>query len=42
VQAAYILAREFGWTPQQVLSLTMLQISMYLQIFTEESENRRE
>jgi hypothetical protein len=37
VRAAYVLAREFGWTPQQVQEMTMAQISIYLQLLEEEA-----
>ena len=29
-QAAFRLARAFGWTPQQLHAMTMAQINMYL------------
>jgi hypothetical protein len=32
------LARAFGWTPQQVQSLTMAQVSLYLQLLEHETE----
>lgn len=40
VQASYVLAREFGWTPQQVQTLTMAQISVYLQLLKQEHRDR--
>ena len=36
MQASFRLAREFGWTPVQVQSMTMGQISVYLQMLEEE------
>ncbi|HEY9858228.1 MAG TPA: hypothetical protein V6D16_01900 [Candidatus Obscuribacterales bacterium] len=38
VRAAYILAREFGWTPQQVQTMTMAQVSLYLQLLAEDRD----
>ncbi len=38
-QASFILARAFGWTPQQVQSLTMAQISLYLELLEQETRN---
>ena len=32
LQASYLLAREFGWTPEQVQQMTMAQVSLYLQM----------
>ena len=34
-QAAYRLARAFGWTPQQLQAMTMAQINMYLHFLNE-------
>jgi hypothetical protein len=39
VKALYRLSRAFGWTPQQIQSLTMGQISLYLQLLDEEAQN---
>ncbi|NEP27490.1 MULTISPECIES: hypothetical protein [unclassified Moorena] len=36
VKASYRLARAFGWTPQQVQTMTMGQVSIYLQLLDEE------
>jgi hypothetical protein len=36
-RSAYILAREFGWTPQQVQTLTMAQVDLYLQMLAQEA-----
>ena len=38
MQASYLLAREFGWTPQQVQTMTMAQISIYLQMLAEDKD----
>lgn len=35
VRAAFILAREFGWTPEQVGELTLGQIMLHLQMLKE-------
>ena len=39
-QAAYRLARAFGWTPQQLLAMTMAQINMYLHFLNEDAHAR--
>jgi len=36
-KAAFILAREFGWTPQQVSELTLGQILLHLQMLKEKA-----
>jgi len=36
VRASYLLAREFGWTPQQFQELTMAQVGIYLQMLEDE------
>ena len=36
VRAAFILAREFGWTPEQVGQLTLGQIMLHLQLLKEQ------
>ncbi|MCK6626853.1 MAG: hypothetical protein L6R45_16970 [Anaerolineae bacterium] len=36
-QASYLLARAFGWTPQQVQALTMAQVSIYLRLLEQEA-----
>ncbi len=36
VRAAFILAREFGWTPEQVGELTLGQIMLHLQMLKEQ------
>ncbi|GAK58612.1 hypothetical protein U27_05586 [Candidatus Vecturithrix granuli] len=36
-KAAFILAREFGWTPQQVNELTLGQVLLHLQMLKEKS-----
>ena len=36
VRAAYLLAREFGWTPEQVGQLTLGQILLHLQLMKEQ------
>ncbi len=35
VQAAFILAREFGWTPEQVSALTVGQVLLHLEMLKE-------
>lgn len=35
-RAAFVLAREFGWTPQQVSELTLGQILVHLRLLQEE------
>jgi len=37
-RAAHVLAREFGWTPQQIGELTLGQILLHLQMLREERE----
>lgn len=37
VTAGYRLARAFGWTPQQMQSMTIGQIAIYLQLLDEET-----
>ena len=39
-KAAFVLAREFGWTPQQVNELTLGQVLLHLQLLRE--RNRHE
>lgn len=39
--ASFRLARAFGWTPQQVGSMTMAQVSMYLQLLDEENRSEK-
>jgi hypothetical protein len=34
VRAAFVLAREFGWTPQQVQELTLGQVLLHLEMLT--------
>jgi hypothetical protein len=36
VWASYVMAREFGWTPQQVQSMTMGQIDLYLEMLEQD------
>ena len=36
VRAAHLLAREFGWTPEQVGQLTLGQILLHLQLMKEQ------
>jgi hypothetical protein len=33
--ASFVLAREFGWTPQQVQAMTMGQVGLYLEMLDE-------
>ncbi len=37
VQASYLLARAFGWTPGQVQAMTMAQVAMYLELLAQET-----
>lgn len=37
IKAAFILAKEFGWTPQQVNELTLGQVLLHLQMLKEKS-----
>ncbi|MBW8873916.1 MAG: hypothetical protein JF614_03055 [Acidobacteria bacterium] len=36
-EAAYRLARAFGWAPQQLQAMTMAQINMYLHFLNEDA-----
>lgn len=36
-KAAFVLAREFGWTPQQVSELTLGQVLLHLQMLREKA-----
>ena len=36
-KAAFVLAREFGWTPQQVGDLTLGQVMLHLQMLREKA-----
>ena len=35
-RAAFVLAQEFGWTPQQVGELTLGQVLLHLQLLREQ------
>jgi len=37
-QAGFRLARAFGWTPQQVQSMTMAQVKLYLTLLDAEQD----
>jgi hypothetical protein len=37
-RAAHVLAREFGWTPQQIGELTLGQILLHLQMLRDEGQ----
>jgi hypothetical protein len=39
IKAAFVLAREFGWTPEQVSELTLGQIMLNLQLLKEKQAN---
>jgi hypothetical protein len=39
VKAAFLLAREFGWTPQQVNELTLGQVLLHLQMLRERARH---
>ncbi len=39
VKAAFLLAREFGWTPQQINELTLGQIVLHLQMMKENAQH---
>jgi hypothetical protein len=38
VKAAHILAREYGWTPQEVSGLTLGQVLLHLQLLKEQRQ----
>ena len=38
LQASYILAKAFGWTPAQVQGLTMAQVSTYLDLLEQDKK----
>ncbi len=38
MRSAYLLARAFGWTPQQMQEMTMAQVSTYLTLLEREGE----
>ena len=38
VRAAFRLARAFGWTPQQLQTMTLGQVSLYLELLDAEGE----
>lgn len=38
-KAAFVLAKEFGWTPQQVSELTLGQVLLHLQMLKERSKS---
>ena len=38
LKAGFILAKEFGWTPNQVQDLTMAQVSAYLDLLEQEKQ----
>ncbi|HEX9440106.1 MAG TPA: hypothetical protein VF909_10505 [Roseiflexaceae bacterium] len=40
-RAAFVLAREFGWTPQQVSELTLGQVLLHLQMLRERGNDGR-
>jgi hypothetical protein len=37
VHSAYLLARAFGWTPQQLQEMTMGQVALYVQLLEQEA-----
>ena len=39
MQASYLLARAFGWTPGQVQAMTMAQVAMYLELLAQETDH---
>jgi len=39
IKAAFVLAREFGWTPEQVSELTLGQIMLNLQLLKEKASH---
>jgi hypothetical protein len=41
VQAGYLFARAFGWTPRQLQEITVAQVSIYLQMLEEETRKSR-
>jgi hypothetical protein len=38
LQAGYLLAKEFGWTPGQVQDLTMAQIAAYIELIQQDKQ----
>lgn len=41
-RACFVLAKEFGWTPQEVSEMTIGQILLYLEMLNKGSENKRD
>lgn len=39
IQGSYLLAREFGWTPDEIQKLTMAQMNVFLQKIHENEQN---
>lgn len=40
VQSFFVLAKEFGWTPEQVRSLTVAQVLSYLELLNHDAKGR--
>lgn len=40
MHAAYVLAREFGWRPDELASMTAAQISAYLELIDKDVDGR--
>ncbi len=41
-RACFVLAKEFGWTPQEVSEMTIGQILLYLEMLNKGTENERD
>lgn len=39
IHGSYLLAREFGWTPDEIHNLTMAQMNVFLQKIRENEKN---
>lgn len=39
VKSSFLLAKAFGWTPQQVHELTMGQVQLYTQLLQDENQS---
>ena len=40
-RACFVLAKEFGWTPQEVSEMTIGQILLYLEMLNKGTESER-
>ena len=39
IEGSYQLAKEFGWTPNEIQKLTLAQMNVFLQKIREDEEN---